>query len=275
MGSMNKLRGRVPFGRRDARRWVQRTVKPAMRRAQRTATREAPPAHLLHIGKTGGTAMKEALTPVKSAGRYELLLHNHGVRFNDVPHGERVFFVIRDPVDRFVSGFNSRLREGKPRYHLPWTPLEKVVFERYPSVDSLGCALSCEDPLERGRAATAMMSLQHVRDSYWDWFRNREYFERRLDDLLLIHWVPDLNATFPQLREALGLPDTVVLPSDDVRAHRSPDNVDRTLSPLARENLERWYARDYVFVELCAASGHFAGPSYSRPSAILSAAGAS
>ena len=108
-----------------------------------------------------------------------------------------------------------------------------------------------------------------------DWFRNREYIERRLGDPLLIHWFPDLTATFPQLREALGLHATVELPSDDVRAHRSPAGVDRALSVLARENLERWYARDYVFIELCAASGRFAGPSYDRPSALLSAGAAS
>lgn len=275
MDLRNELRGRVPFGRSDVRRWVHRSLRPALRRAGRTATHQAEPAHLLHIGKTGGTAMKEALRPVKTAGRYELLLHGHGTRLNNIPDGEPVFFVIRDPVERYVSGFNSRLREGRPRYYLPWTPLEKVVYERYPSADSLGRALSAEDPLERGRAAAAMMSLQHVRDSYWDWFRNREYFERRLSDMLMILWVPDLTAAFPQLREALGVPDTVVLPSDDVRAHRTPTGVDRTLSDLARENLERWYARDYVFLELCAASGHFAGPSYSRPSAMLSAGVAS
>jgi hypothetical protein len=267
----NELRSRVPFGRSDARRWVQRSVRPAIRRARRAALQQAEPAHLLHIGKTGGTAMKDALRPVRTAGRYELLLHGHGTRLNNIPVGEPVFFVIRDPVERYVSGFNSRLREGRPRYLLPWTPLEKVVFERYPSADSLGRALSNEDPLERRRAAAAMMSLQHVRDSYWDWFRTREYFQRRLPDVLMIMWVPDLTHSFPQLREALGLPATVVLPNDDVRAHRTPTGADRSLSDLAQENLERWYARDYVFLELCADSGRFVGPSYTRPSAILSA----
>ena len=135
---------------------------PGITPGGRTAAHQAEPAHLLHIGKTGGTAMKEALRPVKTAGRYELLLHGHGTRLNNIPDGEPVFFVIRDPVERYVSGFNSRLREGA-RAIPPWTPLEKVVYERYPSADSLGRALSAEDPVERGRAAAAMMSLQHVR----------------------------------------------------------------------------------------------------------------
>jgi hypothetical protein len=172
-----------------------------------------------------------------------------------------VFFVVRDPVDRFVSGFNSRLREGKPRYYTPWTAAERVAFSHYSSPESLGRALSSEDVAERAQAYTAMSVIRHVRDSYWDWFGNWEYLESRADDILLIQWFPDLTATFPRLRQLLGLPETVALPSDDLNTHRSPADVDKTLSDVARANLERWYGRDYAFIDLCATLDSFAGPS--------------
>lgn len=221
-----------------------------------------PQAHMLHIGKTGGTALKHVFSQIgPSAGTYHLTVHKHVHRLPRIQKGHKVFFVVRDPVDRFVSGFNSRLREGKPRYYTPWTPAERVAFSQFSSAESLGLALSSDDVHERARAYTAMSVIRHVRDSYWDWFGNWEYMEARADDILLIIWLPDLTATFPRLRELLGLPDTVELPSDDLNSHRSPAGTNKHLSEAARTNLERWYGRDYAFIDLCATLDSFAGPS--------------
>ncbi|HLI61638.1 MAG TPA: sulfotransferase family 2 domain-containing protein [Solirubrobacteraceae bacterium] len=217
---------------------------------------------MLHIGKTGGTAMKYVFSQLDPAlGTYDLTLHRHVMRLPRIQKGHKVFFVVRDPVDRFVSGFNSRLREGRPRYYTPWTPAERLAFRQFRSPDSLGRALSSEEVRERAHAYTAMSAIRHVRDSYWDWFVNWEYMQSRVDDILLILWLPDLTATFPRLRDLLGLPETVELPSDDLNSHRSPADVDRHLSDVARTNLERWYGRDYAFIDLCAALDCFAGPS--------------
>lgn len=217
---------------------------------------------MLHIGKTGGTAMKYAFSRLDpSLGTYEMIVHKHVERLPRIPEGHKCFFVVRDPVDRFVSGFNSRLREGRPRHLCPWTPAERVAFSHFPSPDRLGRALSSEDVGERARAFAAMAVIRHVRDSYWDWFVNWEYLESRADDILMILWFPDLTPMFPRLRDLLGLPSTVTLPDDDLNTHRSPKDADRTLSDLARSNLEHWYGRDYAFIDLCATLDCFAGPS--------------
>jgi hypothetical protein len=227
-----------------------------------TSRARRPRAHLIHIGKTGGTALKSALAPVVHDGDYEIVLHGHGTRLKHVPVGEKVFFVIRDPVDRYVSGFNSRLRHGRPRYDIPWTPEEQLAFEQFTSADRLAVALSSEDSSERARAFQAMTSIGHVRASYWQWFHHRYLVQKRLDDLLLVMWFPDLSTVFGQLRDLLGLPDDLCLPDDEVGSHRSPDTADRALSSLARSNLERWYGADVAFVEFCSGLSCFAGPSH-------------
>ena len=43
------------------------------------------------------------------------------------------------------------------------------------------------------------------------------------------------------------------LPTDATDAHRSPADIDRTLTDAGRSNLTRWYARDLEFYELCSA----------------------
>lgn len=169
------------------------------------------------------------------------------------------FFAIRDPVDRFVSGFCSRQRRGRPRYDFPWTAGEERAFQAFASADALGSALSSDNPQERAAARDAMISISHVRDSYWQWFRDRDYLERRLDDLLLVMPFADLNASFAQLCELLGLPDSTVLPTDDVAAHRSPrDGGDRSLSDRAVANLSKWYGADLAFIDLCTTFDRFA-----------------
>src|SRR6056297_1213665 len=93
------------------------------------------PVHFLHIRKAGGTAIKEALKDI--AVKQNVILHPHKTRLKDIPEGEKVFFFLRNPVSRFVSGFNSRLREGKPRYNSPWNEGEKVAFSRFPTANDL------------------------------------------------------------------------------------------------------------------------------------------
>jgi len=236
-------------------------------RSTRRAGRR-PRAHLIHIGKTAGTALKWALDPVAGSGGYELRLHDHQVTLRDVPPGDRVFFALREPIDRFVSGFNSRQRQGRPRYHYPWSPQEQTAFRTFASADSLAAALSSDDHVRKAAAVAAMSSIQHVRDSYWRWFDSPGYFTGRLEDVLLILWVPTLAQSFAQLRGLLGVGDEIALPVDDVSAHRSPAGIDTTIGEAARANLRSWYASDYAFLELCAAQPAFA------PNAATTHAGA-
>src|SRR6266550_2018742 len=87
--------------------------------------------HFLHTGKTGGTAVKHAIGSLPVEARAAIRLHDHGVTLMMVPEEEKVIFTTRDPIDRFLSGFFSRKRGGKPRYNVAWTAGEKAAFTRF------------------------------------------------------------------------------------------------------------------------------------------------
>jgi hypothetical protein len=57
--------------------------------------------HFLHVGKTGGTAVKHALQPI--AARFGIVLHPHPTTLPEVPAGEFFFFFLRDPAARFAT----------------------------------------------------------------------------------------------------------------------------------------------------------------------------
>jgi len=207
------------------------------------------PLHVLHIGKTGGTALNHVLVQYAEASRYRPVLAGHELTLRDVPHRERFMFFIRDPVSRFVSAFNSRLREGRPRYHYPWRAEERRAFASFKTPDELAVALSGPRGL-RCEAETAMNAIGHLNTHYSFWLGDADTLRSRADDVFFIGFQERLDQDFVDLKLRLGLPAEAELPRGDV-AHRAPAGSATHLSAVARANLERWYAEDVSLVELC------------------------
>jgi hypothetical protein len=210
-------------------------------------TRE--PLHVLHIGKTGGTALNHVLVRYAEASRYRPVFGGHELTLRDVPRGERFMFFIRDPAGRFVSAFNSRLREGRPRYHYPWRPEERRAFAQFKAPDELAVALSGRRGVRR-EAEAAMKAIGHLNTHYSFWLGDADTLCSRFDDVFFIGFQEQLDDDFADLKLRLGLPADAELPRGDV-AHRAPAGFTTHLSDLARANLERWYAEDLTLVELC------------------------
>jgi hypothetical protein len=210
-----------------------------------------PPLNVLHIGKTGGTALKHVLREHQSASRYQLLFRGHDVTLADVPKGEQFMFLIRDPLTRFVSAFNGRLREDRPRYHYPWRDEEKVAFAIFKTPDQLAVALSSDDATERTQAEQAMHGIGHVNTPYTFWFEDDRTFRSRLEDVFFIGLQDRLDEDFESLKRKLALPEAARMPGDETVAHKTPAGFDHQLSDVGRANLERWYAWDVAFVQQC------------------------
>lgn len=209
------------------------------------------PLNVLHVGKTGGTALKHVLVEHRSVCRYQLLFRGHEVTLADVPVGERFMFLIRDPLTRFVSAFNGRLREDRPRYHYPWREDERVAFAVFTTPDQLATALSSADDAERDQAEQAMRGIGHLNTPYSFWFGDEATFRARLPDLVFIGFQERLDRDFELLKRKLGFPEDVGLPMDEMVAHRTPAPYGSHLGEVARANLDRWYEQDKAFVGLC------------------------
>jgi hypothetical protein len=220
-------------------------------RSRRSAGRDPREAlHVLHVGKTGGTALNYVLQEYQAISLYRPLFRGHETTLADVPAGERFMFVIRNPLTRFVSAFNSRLREGRPRYHYPWREEERVAFAIFETPDQLAAALSSTDAARREQAEQAMRGIGHLNTPYSFWFGGPGALEARLSDLFFLGFQERLDQSFEALKEKLGLPSEAQLPRGDA-AHQAPAGFDVHLGNTARANLERWYADDLAFVEVC------------------------
>jgi len=208
--------------------------------------------HFLHVGKTGGTAVKTALRGNLVSKKHRIFLHSHEYSLRDVPQGDKVFFFLRDPVSRFVSGFYSRKRKGQPRYFYPWNEGEEKAFNLFETPNDLAMSLSDDNTQKQKDARDAMKSISHVKDFYSKWYNNKSYFTSRLSDIILVGRQETLNQDISRLKRIIDLPASISLPSKEKKAHRSPSHLDKDLNEEAIRNLKDWYASDYDFLELCA-----------------------
>jgi sulfotransferase famil protein len=209
-------------------------MSPLFRRRRR-------PLHLLHIGKTGGTAVRTAL------GK-RVVEHGHDFVLPDLPVGEQCIFFVRDPVTRFVSAFYSRQRQGRPLTFHPWTEGEEKAFTRFDGPADLAHALAEGDE----DAREAMSAIRHVREPLAKWLIDETYLRSRLGDVFFVGSQEHLDDDFARLKELLGLPRRVRLPKDDVKAHRNPRGLDYTLDDAAVESVRTWYAGDYALLDVLA-----------------------
>lgn len=234
----------VPLRRWDyARRW---------RARHGTSARGLPVVYLLHIGKTGGTFLKTLLrTPGALTAEPVLFVpFGHNIRHDHLPRGAGFIFATRDPLTRFVSGFRSRLRKGRPATFRDWTRAEAAAFARFATPNALAEALSDDDPAARAAARAAMAGIKHVAQPQVSWFPDRgrlaeDIAAGRVLRLRQEHLATDTAAVLARLGcqlapgqiEALGRP------------HANPRSDDSALSPRAETNLRAHYAGDIAFLD--------------------------
>ena len=207
-------------------------------------------ANFLHVGKTGGSAIKYAFKEHLVTDKYTIHLRGHTCKLSDIPKGDYVFFFLREPISRFMSSFYYK-KTQKRRWKHPHFLEEQLALKKFNSANDLAMALFSKDPEQKQAAVSAMKSIEHVNTFYSDWFDTKEYFLSRMSDILYIGFQESLEQDFKNLKHILGLPQNLELPRDKTKANKTPLKIDTNLSEEARRNLMTWYADDYNFLKLC------------------------
>ncbi|QEQ95873.1 sulfotransferase family 2 domain-containing protein [Neptunomonas concharum] len=202
--------------------------------------------HFLHIGKTGGTAIKHALSQLQS-NTVEVILHSHQTSIKDIPEGENFILSVRNPIQRFISAFYSRKRKGRPKYNNEWNSVEVQVFTTFETPNDLAEALaSINDTPEKKLAITAMQQIEHFK-TMEKWYIDINLFEERKTDLYHVCHQENLFSDFEELKIKLKSP-YIALPEDDINAHRNPKDINKYISCKGEKALKSWYKKDLDFI---------------------------
>jgi len=212
------------------------------------------PFGFIHIGKTGGSAIKVAIRRhFELTGQKNVSTLGHGARLEEILENKiklKLCFVVRDPVSRFVSAFNSRLRGG--RYGVgQWTPREEKLFMRFATPNDLAEALSSSDGTLRIKAGKAMGAIGHLRRDLVYHLGSVEILEAAKDQIAFIGDQRSLDDDFARFKQIVGLRSDIELPKDQTDAHRAPETMSKNLSQSGTQNIQKHYRRDYPILEWC------------------------
>ena len=209
---------------------------------------------LLRIGKTGTTALRIPIARhVEAHPEAQVKVVGHSVLLRDMlpPEKGYVALTIREPISRYVSAFNSRLRMGRPRYDNPWNKAEERAFGTFKTPNMLAEALYSDDHKTQKQARKAMQGIRMVRKGYEHFLESIDLLETMKERIVFIGAQEHLAADFELLKTILGMDPALALPDDDIVSHRTPDGYDKKISDLGRANLTCFLAEDFKLYDWC------------------------
>jgi len=206
-----------------------------------------PPIAFVHIGKTGGTCVKQVIRHNSHSPAIILSGHQPLVELENL-HGKdlRFCFVFRDPMARFVSGFYSRLRMGRPLRKVKWSTEEAAAFSFFATANDLAEALNSPDERLKSAAIFAMGAIRHVHRGYVFHFGPQlDFTLNALDRLLVCVDLQNLDQRFGGFLDKIGISNASLPAQAD-----QPSAYDRYLSPQAQENLRDFWQEEFEYYEM-------------------------
>ena len=211
--------------------------------------------HALHIRKSGGTAIRNAVRPYHPRiFKRKIWTYQHQTTFADILRNHpaaRILFCVRDPAKRFVSGFNSRLRKSQPRRFKEWDAGEQLVFDAFKTANELAEALNSPDPVKKMEADWSMKLMPHLSYSLTYWLNNPDYLEQHKENIFYIAETKTLDEDFEYIKSSIGLPAEASLPRSDADRHATPAGFSTQLSEEGLKNVRNHFRDDYEIYEWC------------------------
>ena len=205
---------------------------------------------LLHPGKTGGTYLKSVIRHNKPRwGRpIKLLSHRETVAstLETFGPGRKLAFSFRNPLERFVSAFHSRLRQGRPTYNRKWSPAEATSFLFFETANDLAEALSSRNERTLSAAYFAFNSILHIKTNYSHHFESLNRLEQEEPNIVACLDLENFETGLTGFLDKIGVTD-VSLP-DTPRRHANPDDA-APLSDRAVKNLKTYWATEFEFYD--------------------------
>lgn len=209
----------------------------------------------LHIGKTGGTFLKSIFARRPST-KYSVNFCQHRDTLvstvEDYGRDRMLAFCFRQPTKRFVSGFLSRLRQGRPTFDSPWTAAEAAAFCFFKTPNDLAEALYSDDDRLYSASRHAFQSILHLRLNYEHYLASPDALDTEFSRgrILFCCDTEAIDTNIGNIQIALKMA------GDDLdlgggHYHETKYTSSSELSDLAQANLKRFLRTDYEIYEKC------------------------
>jgi len=216
---------------------------------------------LIHVGKTGGTYIKDIIRHATGTAvarepqiiNDNLVLLDHKTLTETANiYGEdyRFAFVFRDPTERFISGFYSRLRMGIPDRKVIWSAREAAAFAFFKTPNDLAEALYCDDAYTMSAAHYSMNAIRHLHRGYEFHFGKQTRFAvHKQDKIVTCIDLKNLDINIRPFLNQIGI-EQINIDIDQHSKMRTITDHSKHLSELARISLKEFWKSEYDFYEL-------------------------
>lgn len=203
----------------------------------------------LHIPKTGGTSMVALGNKLVNDGYSFPVNFGHSWNIEEIHDNfpkMKIAVMLRDPLERIISGFNSRLRQGRPSYNAVWTPQEAAAFAILPSAKHLLDAILHEDDYSISAVAYAFKHILHLKWNYCYYFKNTDVLKNHISMIHLIGHMADFDKFVLDSARSCDAPESLVVklyarkhistdPTSSVLDQYSDDEICRMRQRLSKE----------------------------------------
>ena len=219
---------------------------PLRRTIQRLMDLISPPLHIIHIGKCAGGTIRTGLDRL-------------GIRYREIhvtqflpQRKARYVILARNPTERCISAFNYRkkivLQQGRTH---PDFPREKFVLQQYLNFNHL-----CESLYINGRpdkkAHRDFENIHHLRERI-SWYLTPDIITHVIDQTISVILTETISDDFRRLTQT----------KIDLGHEKNIGNsMDRQLSIVGRQNLERYITKDYEILSKLTHAGKIQGSNW-------------
>lgn len=208
-----------------------------------------PTTCILRMGKGGAGHLRKALGAKNvTASGVRMCRHDETlVSTRKMSVDRRLVLIFRDPIERFCDAFASRLAQGHPEYHAPWSNEEAIAFSFFGSANDLAEALTSDDQRLKSASRYAISNITHLRHSYEFYLQSSEMlkYEHEQGNILVCCEYKNTLTHLDRISETLGISATA-----DV-SEMSHSMVTTDLSKLAQQNLNHELANDVRIYQAC------------------------
>ncbi|GMI28715.1 hypothetical protein TrCOL_g12125 [Triparma columacea] len=208
--------------------------------------------HFIHIGKTGGTYFVDNMPEMKNApfNGYSIFNHWHNLKLGNLnsdtqgheKENHRYIFFVRDPVDRWISGFMSRFRVGCPSHCHLGDEEEMQTFHLFPTPNSLAEELGTRF----GNEANRKTFHTHRTISYY--IKGVDNLRSMIDRVAFVGDFRSMEQDTLFIHESMGMP-AHKLSKEKVHAAPQLPKKYTELSMLGRCRLEEFLREDYEITD--------------------------
>ena len=202
--------------------------------------------YFLHIGKTGGTLLKSIFANQENnQNNFRIIGLKEIMKLYHLNPKQKYIFSIRNPIDRYMSGFMSR-KNKSDLYSKEYYSIESFGFFLYQNLNTLAEELYSKNLIKFLKARIAIRCIPIINENIFSWFSVIDLKKR---PPLFIFETSNIEQDWKNFCSIFNFNKNDIIKYSHMRNKTIGKKT--KLSNLALNNIKKYYKKDFEIYEYC------------------------